>query len=80
MLLDDFERQARGDGQVEFETLLSQLGTAMGRAGVERIGIPGEFASFDSSQHELLEEPERSFSRVRIVRSGYRFGLRLGDL
>lgn len=73
LLLDDFERQARGDGQVEFETLLSQLRTAMGRAGVERIGIPGEFASFDSSQHELLEEPERSFSRVRIVRSGYRF-------
>ena len=73
LLIDDLERQASGHGQASFETLLNQLHTAMARAGVERIGTPGEIESFDPSLHELLEEPERSFSRVRIARSGYRF-------
>jgi molecular chaperone GrpE (heat shock protein) len=73
LLLDDFERQVKGSPQANLEDILNQLRAALGRAGVERIGMPGEFVTFDPSLHELLEEPKQSFSRVRVVRSGYRF-------
>jgi molecular chaperone GrpE (heat shock protein) len=73
LLLDDFERQANGDRQPSFEALLGQLRNAIDRAGVERMGTTNSCESFDPSRHELLEESDGSFSRVRIVRSGYRF-------
>src|SRR4029077_3152827 len=66
LLLDDFERQANGDRQPSFEGLLGQLRNAIDRAGVERMGTSGSCESFDPSRHELLEESDGSFSRVRI--------------
>lgn len=73
LLLDDFERQASGNGEVSLQAVLTQLRAAVERAGLERIGTPGEHESFDPARHELLEEPQGPVSVVTIIRPGYRF-------
>lgn len=74
LLLDDFERQATGHSEVSLQAVLTQFRAAMERAGLERIGTPGERESFDPTRHELLEEPQGPVSMVTIVRPGYKFG------
>jgi molecular chaperone GrpE (heat shock protein) len=80
LLLDDFERQASGEGHASFPTVLNQLRMAMDRAGVEIIGPSGECQPFDPIRHELLEEPEGPISRVKIIRPGYRFRSQTGSV
>jgi molecular chaperone GrpE (heat shock protein) len=73
LLLDDFERQATGTTEVSLQAVVTQLRAAMERAGLERIGAPGDRESFDPTRHELLEAEEGQVSRVTIIRPGFRF-------
>ena len=73
LLLDDLERQASADGESPITHLISMLASTLERAGVRRVGVPGEVCRFDPDLHEFVQGPEKSSdnANVRVLRSGF---------
>jgi molecular chaperone GrpE (heat shock protein) len=73
LLLDDLERQLSPSADSCVGHLASMLASALERAGVQRVGVPGEVCGFDSHLHEFVEEPRELTDRpeVRVLRSGF---------
>jgi len=73
MLLDDLERQAMGNGESPIRHLISMLASTLERAGVLRVGAPGEVRRFDPDLHEFVQGTQElsGTGNVRVLRSGF---------
>jgi molecular chaperone GrpE (heat shock protein) len=73
LLLDDLERQLSASANSSTRHLISMLASALERAGVRRLGIPGEVCGFDPDFHEFVEEPREltDSPKVQVLRSGF---------
>lgn len=72
-MLDDLERQVSSSADSSIKHLISMLQSTLERAGVQRVGMPGEICGFDPDFHEFVEEPPQLTGnpKVQVLRSGF---------
>jgi molecular chaperone GrpE (heat shock protein) len=72
-LVDDLERQLSPSADSPVRHLVSMLASALERAGIRRVGTPGEVCGFDPDLHEFVEEPREltDSPAVQVLRSGF---------